>query len=210
MKIELPLVLCHCLCFFYFREFVTSLILRMWNKTSHNIWKSHLLGRPLSNWTLSEQKTRQVAEGVSAGDGKRWMCHRVPLCRLRNPSQPKDNSWPWTTQVARISRSNQKAPQRIRALLLGEHNRIIQLCWWIPPTWQVHNGSEFFPWHSIMLTECLEAPIAFLPSESVPPWLTTRVPVIFFLQPTIQSFPISAPHPLILCIWQCNQIALMW
>ena len=80
---------CHCLCFFYFREFVTSLILRMWNKTSHNIWKSHLLGRPLSNWTLSEQKTRQVAEGVGAGDGKRWMCHRVPLCRLRNPSQPR-------------------------------------------------------------------------------------------------------------------------
>ena len=108
-------------------------------------------------------------------------------------------------QVARISRSNQKAPERIRALLWGEHNRIIQLCWWIPPTWQVHNSSEFFPWHSIMLTECLEAPIAFLPSESVPPWLTTRVPVIFFLQ----SFSISAPHPLILRIGHCNQIALM-
>ena len=89
MKIDVPFVLCHCLCFFYFREFVTSLILRMWNKTSHNIWKSHLLGRPLSNWTLSEQKTRQVAEGVGAGDGKRWMCHRVPLCRLRNPSHPR-------------------------------------------------------------------------------------------------------------------------
>ena len=133
-----------------------------------------------------------------------------PIVSSQESVAAKDNSWPWTTQVARISRSNQKAPERIRALLLGEHNRIIQLCWWIPPTWQVHNGSEFFPWHSIMLTECLEAPIAFLPSESVPPWLTTRVPVIFFLQPTIQSFPISAPHPLILCIWQCNQIALMW
>ena len=43
------------------------------------------------------------------GRGKRCMSHRVPLCPPRNPSCAKVTPpWPWTTQVARISRSIRK------------------------------------------------------------------------------------------------------